>query len=175
MNHVSVPTSCRDVELASPSEIPTHPLPNAARPARLGRAVGAAWGPLPTSGWTPSPFAAAHSEPNRLGPVAVPNACAVRSGVFGLLNVGQESGNRGLRPGGDMAGLVAGDLTRRTAIAPASFMLSRQRLTSVFATSCVPSVFADRWGHTTAAKRRTLMGRRQAASDRQRQCRNSNS
>lgn len=158
MNHVSVPTFCRDVELASPSEFPTLPLPNAVRPARLGRAVGAAWGPLPTSGWTPSPFAAAHSEPNRLGPVAVPNACAVRSGVFGLLNVGQESGKGGLRPGGDMAGTAAGDMTRPTASEPAAFGLSCQRLTFACTTPRVPTVFADRWGHSTEANRRAAQG-----------------
>lgn len=150
MTSVTTSSLCKVVALSSLPLFLTIPLPNAARPTRLGRAVGAAWGPLPTSGWTPSPFAAAHSEPDRLGPVAVPNACAVRSGVFGLLNVGQESGNRGLRPGGDMAGSMAGDLTRTTANEPAAVGLSCQRLTSVFATHCVPTVFADRWGHTTA-------------------------
>ena len=148
----------RGVVLHSFLQFLTVPLPNAARPARRGRAVGAAWGPLPTSGWTPSPFAAAHSEPNRLGPVAVPNACAVRSGVFGLLNVGQESGNRGLRPGGNMAGTVAGDMTRPTANDTAAFGLSCQRLTFDFATPCVPTVFADRWGHSTEANRRAAQG-----------------
>lgn len=158
MTSVTTFHPCRVTTLSSSPQFLTVPMPNAARPARRGRAVGAAWGPLPTSGWTPSPFAAAHSEPNRLGPVAVPHASAVRSGVFGLLNVGQESGNRGLRPGGNMAGTVAGDMTRPTANEPAAFGLSCQRLTFDFATPCVPTVFADRWGHGTEANRRAVQG-----------------
>lgn len=122
----------------------THASLNAPCPAR---AAGAAWEPLPAAGWNARRARCRSHSAEPAGAGCGLLACAERCGLIRLLNVGGGV-FKWLRARCSVARCLAPDATLPDAVSHAAPVLAVQRLSSLFASNCQPTVFNDTPAHT---------------------------